>query len=154
MLGENVNDTAGDDAKLSKSFELGANHVFNHYKQKIAEEVRRITSKRGVDIVFEHVGSATWDDSVRSLRPGGTLVTCGATSGPEATFDIRVLFSRQLSFLGSYMGTMADFHAVIPHIFTGELKPVVDRTYPLNEVRAAHDRLQKSEQFGKIVLIP
>src|SRR6185437_3013164 len=105
MLGATVIATAGDEAKLEKSRELGADHTINHYKQKIAEEVRRITAKRGVDIVFEHVGAATWDDSVRSLRPGGTLVTCGATTGPEAKFDIRVLFSRQLSFLGSYMGT-------------------------------------------------
>ena len=154
MLGATVIATAGDDAKLQKSRELGADHTINHYKQKIAEEVRRITSKAGVDIVFEHVGAATWDDGVRSLRPGGTLVTCGATTGPEAKFDLRVLFSRQLSFLGSYMGTMGDLHRVLPHIFSGKLKAVVDRTYPLSEARAAHERLEKSEQFGKIVLNP
>lgn len=154
MLGGTVIATAGDEAKLDKSRELGADHTINHYKQKIADEVRRITAKRGVDIVFEHVGAATWDDSVRSLRPGGTLVTCGATTGPEAKFDIRVLFSRQLSFLGSYMGTMGDLHEVLGHIFSGRLKPVVDRTYPLSEARAAHERLQHSEQFGKIVLNP
>jgi len=154
MLGATVIATAGDDAKLQKSRELGADHTINRYKQKIAEEVRRITSKIGVDVVFEHVGAATWDGSVRSLRPGGTLVTCGATTGPEAKFDLRVLFSRQLSFLGSYMGTMGDLHAVLPHIFSGRLKPVVDWTYPLSEARAAHERLEKSEQFGKVVLNP
>ena len=154
MLGATVIATAGDEAKLQKSRELGADQTINHFKQKIAEEVRRITSKAGVDIVFEHVGAATWDDSVRSLRPGGTLVTCGATTGPEAKFDLRVLFSRQLSFLGSYMGTMGDLHAVLAHIFSGKLKAVVDRTYPLSEARAAHERLEKSEQFGKIVLNP
>jgi len=154
MLGATVIATAGEEAKLQKSREWGADHTIDHYKQKIAEEVRRITSKVGVDIVFEHVGSATWEDSVRSLRPGGTLVTCGATTGAEAKFDLRVLFSRQLSFLGSYMGTMGDFHQVLPHIFSGKLKPVVDRTYPLSEARAAHERLEKSEQFGKIVLNP
>jgi len=154
MLGATVIATAGDEAKLQKSRELGADHTINHFKQKIAEEARRITLKAGVDIVFEHVGAATWDDSVRSLRPGGTLVTCGATTGPEAKFDLRVLFSRQLSFLGSYMGTMGDLHAVLAHIFSGKLKAVVDRTYPLSEARAAHERLEKSEQFGKIVLNP
>ena len=154
MLGAVVIATAGDEAKLQRSRELGADHTINHYKQKIAEEVRRITSKVGVDVVFEHVGAATWDDSVRSLRPGGTLVTCGATTGPEAKFDLRVLFSRQLSFLGSYMGTMGDLYAVLPHIFSRRLKPVVDRTYHLSEARAAHERLEKSEQFGKIVLNP
>ncbi len=154
MLGATVIATAGDEPKLAKARELGADHTINHYKQKIAEEVRRITSKAGVDIVFEHVGAATWDDSVRSLRPGGTLVTCGATTGPEAKFDIRVLFSRQLSFLGSYMGTMDDLHEVLKHVFSGRLKPVVDRVFPLSEARAAHERLEKSEQFGKIVLNP
>jgi|SRR5690242_17403241 len=154
MLGATVIATAGDERKLQKSRELGADHVIDHYQQKIADEVRRITGKSGVDIVFEHVGSATWDDSVRSLRPGGTLVTCGATTGPEAKFDIRVLFSRQLSFLGSYMGTMGDLHQVLKHIFSGKLKAVVDRTFPLSEARSAHERLEKSEQFGKIVLNP
>ena len=154
MLGAAVIATAGDEPKLEKSRELGADHTINHYKQKIAEEVRRITSKAGVDVVFEHVGSATWDDSVRSLRPGGTLVTCGATTGPEAKFDIRVLFSRQVSFLGSYMGTMGDLHEVLKHVFSGDLRPVVDRVFPLSEARAAHECLEKSEQFGKIVLNP
>jgi len=154
MLGATVIATAGDERKLQKSRELGADHVIDHYQQKIADEVRRITGKSGVDIAFEHVGSATWDDSVRSLRPGGTLVTCGATTGPEAKFDIRVLFSRQLSFLGSYMGTMGDLHQVLKHIFSGKLKAVVDRTFPLSEARSAHERLEKSEQFGKIVLNP
>jgi NADPH:quinone reductase-like Zn-dependent oxidoreductase len=100
------------------------------------------------------VGQATWDESVRSLRPGGKLVTCGATTGFEAHFDIRVLFAKQLSFLGSYMGTMGDLHAVLKHIFSGKLKPVVDKTFPLREARAAHERLEKSEQFGKIILNP
>ena len=154
MLGATVIATAGDEGKLQKSRELGADHVIDHYQQKIADEVRRITGKSGVDIVFEHVGSATWDDSVRSLRPGGTLVTCGATTGPEAKFDIRVLFSRQLAFLGSYMGTMGDLHQVLKHIFSGKLKAVVDRVFPLSEARRAHERLEKSEQFGKIVLNP
>lgn len=154
MLNARVIATAGDEAKLEKSRELGADYSINHYKQKIADEVRKITAKAGVDIVFEHVGAATWEDSVRSLRPGGTLVTCGATTGPEAKFDLRVLFSRQLSFLGSYMGTMGDLHEVLRHIFAGRLKPVVDRTFPLKEARAAHERMEKSEQFGKIVLNP
>jgi NADPH:quinone reductase-like Zn-dependent oxidoreductase len=154
MLGASVIATAGDEAKLEKTRELGADYTINHYKQKIADEVRRITSKAGVDIVFEHVGAATFDDSVRSLRPGGTLVTCGATTGPEAKFDIRVLFTRQLSFLGSYMGTMGDLHQVLKHVFSGKLQPVVDRAFPLSEACSAHERLEKSEQFGKIVLNP
>ncbi|MCU1284744.1 MAG: Alcohol dehydrogenase, zinc-binding protein [Acidobacteriales bacterium] len=154
MHGARVIATAGDEAKMDKSRELGADYTINHYKEKISDEVKKITAKAGVDIVFEHVGQATWDESVRSLKPGGKLVTCGATTGFEAHFDIRVLFAKQLSFLGSYMGTLGDLHSVLKHIFSGKLKPVVDKTFPLREARAAHERLEKSEQFGKIVLNP
>ena len=146
--------TAGDEAKLEKSRELGADYVINHYQQKIADEVKKITSKAMCDIVFEHVGKATWTESMKSLKPGGNLVTCGATTGPEANFDIRFLFARQLSFLGSFMGTMGDFHEVMKHIFSGKLKAVVDKSFPLREAGAAHERLEKSEQFGKVVLNP
>ena len=152
MLGATVIATAGDDAKLQKSRELGADHTINHYKQKIADEVRRITSKAGVDVVFEHVGASTFDDSVRSLRPGGTLVTCGATTGAEAKFDLRVLFSRQLSFLGSYMGTMGDLHEVLKHVFSGKLKPVIDRTFPLSEAPLAIHQLHDGGARGKFVI--
>ena len=152
MLGAEVITTAGDERKLAKARELGADHTIDHYKQKIAEEVRRITNKQGVDIVFEHVGIATWPDSVRSLKPGGTLVTCGATTGYEATLDLRVLFAKQIGLLGSYMGGMGELLEVLKHVFAGKLKPVVDRTFPLSETRAAHEYLKKSEMFGKVVL--
>jgi len=146
--------TAGDEKKLDKARELGADHGINHYQQKISEEVRKLTNKEGVDIVIEHVGAATWDESVKCLKPGGILVTCGATTGPNVGFDLRFLFSRQLSLLGSYMGTMGELYEVLSHIFAGRLKPVVDRTFPLKEVRAAHEYLEKSQMFGKVVLNP
>jgi NADPH:quinone reductase-like Zn-dependent oxidoreductase len=146
--------TAGDDRKMAKARELGADHVINHYQQKISEEVRKITNKEGVDIVLEHVGPATWDESLRSLKPGGVVVTCGATTGPQVGFDLRFLFSRQLSILGSYMGTMGELHEVLKHVFSGKLKPVIDRIFPLSEVRAAHEYMEKSAMFGKIVLKP
>ena len=146
--------TAGDEAKLAKGRQLGADHTINHYTQKISEEVRKLTFKRGVEIVLEHVGAATWEESMKSLAPGGKLVTCGATTGPEAKFDIRFLFSRQLSFLGSYMGNMGELHQVLKHVFNGKLKPVVDKAFPLKEAAAAHTYLEKSEQFGKVVLVP
>jgi NADPH:quinone reductase-like Zn-dependent oxidoreductase len=146
--------TAGDDRKMAKARELGADHVINHYQQKISEEIRKITNKEGVDIVLEHVGPATWDESLRSLKPGGVVVTCGATTGPQVGFDLRFLFSRQLSILGSYMGTMGELHEVLKHVFSGKLKPVIDRTFPLKEARAAHEYMEKSAMFGKIVLIP
>jgi NADPH:quinone reductase-like Zn-dependent oxidoreductase len=146
--------TAGDENKLERGRALGADYGINHYKQKISEEVRKITNKEGVDIVIEHVGAATWGESVKSLKPAGTLVTCGATTGPSAAIDLRFLYSRQLSILGSYMGTMGELYEVLGHVFAGRLKPVVDRTFPLKEARAAHEHLEKSQMFGKIVLVP
>jgi NADPH:quinone reductase-like Zn-dependent oxidoreductase len=144
--------TAGDEKKLEKAHALGADFGINHYTQKISQEVRKITNKEGVDIVVEHVGTATWDESMKSLKPGGTIVTCGATTGLNAAFDLRFLFSRQLNFLGSYMGTMSELREVLGHVFAGRLKPVVDRTFPLQEARAAHEYMENSQMFGKIVL--
>ncbi len=154
MFGAQVIATAGNESKLDQARELGADHVINHFQQKISEEVKKVTNKAMCDIVFEHVGKATWTESMKSLKPGGCLVTCGATTGPEASFDIRFLFTRQLSFLGSFMGTMGEFHEVMKHIFSGKLKPVVDKSFPLREAAAAHTRLEKSEQFGKVILNP
>jgi len=149
-----VSTTAGDDRKMAKARGFGADHVINHYKQKISQEVRSITNKEGVDVVLEHVGPATWEESLKSLKPGGTLVTCGATTGPQVGIDLRFVYSRQLSVLGSYMGTMGELHEVLKHVFSGTLKPVVDRTFPLAEARQAHEYMEKSQMFGKIVLNP
>jgi NADPH:quinone reductase-like Zn-dependent oxidoreductase len=146
--------TAGSDEKLEKARALGADHGIHHYKQKISEEVRKITNKEGVDIVIEHVGAATWDESIKSLKTGGKLVTCGATTGPNVAIDLRHLFARQLTLLGSYMGTMGELHEVLRHVFAGRLKPVVDRAYPLSDIRAAHEYLESSQMFGKIVVNP
>jgi NADPH:quinone reductase-like Zn-dependent oxidoreductase len=144
--------TASTGEKLEKAKQLGADHCINHKSQKIRDEVRRITNKRGVDVVFEHVGTATWDDSIASLAPSGRLVTCGATTGFDAKIDLRFLFSRQLSLLGSYMGTKSDLHTVMKLVAAGRLKPVVDRVFPLAEAAAAHAYLESSSQFGKVVL--
>jgi len=146
--------TAGDEKKLEKARVLGADHGINHYQQKISEEVKKLTEKEGVDIVVEHVGAATWEESMKCLKPAGTLVTCGATTGPSASFDLRFLYSRQLSLLGSYMGTMGELYDVLGHVFAGRLKPVVDRTFALKDIRAAHDYMEKSQMFGKVVLNP
>jgi NADPH:quinone reductase-like Zn-dependent oxidoreductase len=146
--------TAGDDHKTQRARELGADEVINHYTQKISDEVKRITSKEMCDIVIEHVGQATWGESMKSLKPGGAIVTCGATTGPKVDLDLRFLFSKQYSFLGSYMGTMGDLHEMLKHVFSGKIKGVVDSTFPLAEARAAHERMEKSQMFGKIVLKP
>jgi NADPH:quinone reductase-like Zn-dependent oxidoreductase len=146
--------TAGDERKMERARELGADHVIDHYKQKISEEVRKLTNKEGVDIVIEHVGQATWEESMKSLKAAGTLVTCGATTGPKADMDLRFLFSRQLALLGSYMGTMSELYEVLGHVFAGRLKPVIDHTFPLQDIRAAHEYMEHSQMFGKIVLNP
>ena len=152
FFGARVITTAGSDAKLEKARKLGADYVINHKTQKIREEVRRITNKRGVDVVFEHVGAATWDDSLASLALAGRLVTCGNTTGYDAKLDLRFLFSRQLSLLGSYMGVKSELHTIMKLVSTGRLKPVVDRVFPLQEAAAAHTYLESGQQFGKVVL--
>lgn len=152
FFGARVIASAGADEKLEKARQLGADHTINHKSQKIREEVRRITGKRGVDVVFEHVGTATWEDSLASLAPSGRLVTCGATTGFDAKIDLRFLFSRQLSLLGSYMGTKTELHTVLKLVAAGRLKPVVDRIFPLAEAAAAHSYLESGQQFGKVVL--
>jgi NADPH:quinone reductase-like Zn-dependent oxidoreductase len=146
--------TAGGEAKLARARELGADHVIDHYRGDIAAEVRKITGKRGVDVVFEHVGVATWPKSLESLAPAGRLVTCGATTGYDARLDLRYLFSKQWSLLGSFMGAMGELHRVLQFVFRKQLKPVIDRVYPLSEIRAAHERLENKEQFGKVIVKP
>jgi NADPH:quinone reductase-like Zn-dependent oxidoreductase len=146
--------TAGGEAKLELARRLGADHAVDHYRQDIAAEVRRITDRRGVDVVFEHTGAATWPHSVRSLAKGGRLVTCGATSGGAVNLDVVFLFARQQTLLGSYMGTLGELHEVLKFVFRGLLKPVIDTVYPLAEIRAAHQRLENKEQFGKVVVLP
>ncbi len=152
FFGARVIATAGSEVKLEKSKQLGADEVINHATMEIDREVRRLTVNRGVDVVIEHVGTATWDKSVRSLAPGGRLVTCGATTGYDAKIDLRFLFSRQLSLLGSYMGTKGELRTVLKLVAQGRLKPVVDKVFRLEECAAAHQYLEEGKQFGKVVL--
>jgi len=152
VAGARVIATAGSEAKLQKARELGAGDWIDHSKQDIAQEVKRLTNRRGVDVVFEHVGAATWEKSIRSLAPGGRLVTCGATTGYDGKIDIRYLFTRHLSILGSFMGSKAELYAVLELFERGLLKPVIDRVLPLEKCAEAHSRLENREQFGKIVL--
>lgn len=152
LHGARVIATAGSDDKLARARELGAFEVVNHAADDFAAAVRRLTEGRGVDIVVEHVGTATWDKSLRCLSRGGRLVTCGATTGHDARVDLRFLFARQWSLLGSYMGQKAELLRAAELFFAGELMPAVDRVYPLAEAAEAHRRLESREAFGKIVL--
>jgi NADPH:quinone reductase-like Zn-dependent oxidoreductase len=150
--GARVFATAGTDDKLAKARQLGAAEVINHTTQDLPARLREFTNGRGVDVVVEHVGTATWDRSLKCLARSGRLVTCGATTGHDAKLDLRVLFVRQLSLLGSYMGRKAELLRAAQFFFAGELRPVVDRTYPLADAADAQRRLEAREQFGKIVL--
>lgn len=138
--------------KIQRTEALGAEAVFDHYAGDYAREARQLTDGRGVDIVIEHVGEATWSRSVRALAPGGRLVTCGATTGPRAAIDLHHLFARQLSLLGSYMGTFAELRAAAALLFDGRVQPVIDARFPLRDAAAAQQRLEQKAQFGKIVL--
>jgi NADPH:quinone reductase-like Zn-dependent oxidoreductase len=152
FFGARVIATAGSDEKLEKAKQIGADEAIHHGIMPIAKEVRRLTSNHGVDVVFEHVGTATWDESIKSLAPAGRLVTCGATTGYDARIDVRFLFTRQLSILGSYMGNKSELRTVLSLVAQGRLKPIVDKVWPLHDCIAAHNYLEKGKQFGKVVL--
>jgi NADPH:quinone reductase-like Zn-dependent oxidoreductase len=139
-------------AKMAHCRSLGAEDAFDHYADDFSRQVRAATGGRGADIVVEHVGEATWDRSVRSLASGGRLVTCGATTGARGAIDLRHLFARQLSLLGSYMGTFADLRQAAPLFFDGVLAPVIDEVFPLARAADAQRRLETKGQFGKVVL--
>jgi NADPH:quinone reductase-like Zn-dependent oxidoreductase len=151
MHGARVIATAGT-AKLEKAAILGADAVLDHYKQDVAKEVKALTRSRGVDIVVDHVGQATWASSMRSLAKGGRLVTCGATTGPEVKMDLRFLFMKQQSILGSTMGSRGDMLRILDHVKAGKLRPVMDSVFPFTEVAAAHQHLESGRQFGKVIL--
>ena len=152
LLGARAIVTSSDDAKLAAAKRLGADVMLNHRTQKVAQEVRALTNKRGVDVVVENVGAATWEESLRCLRRGGRLVTCGATSGPLVNLDLRRLFWHHWSLLGSTMGNAAAYAEVVRRLGQGELRPIVDRVYPAAEIRRAYERLAKGEQLGKVVV--
>ena len=152
VAGARVIATAGSELKLQKAKELGADDVFLHTIKHWSREVKRLTERRGVDVVVEHVGEATWQESLASLAVGGRLVTCGATTGYDGRIDLRYLFSRHLSILGSYMGSKAELYSVLDLVNRGLVKPVIDTVMPLEKASDAHARLEKREQFGKIVL--
>ena len=149
--GARVIATAGT-TKLEKARALGADFVLDHYQQDVAKEVKQITDGRGVDTVVDHVGSATWQASLRSLSKGGKLVFCGATTGPQVSLDLRFLYIRQQSILGSTMGSRGDLFQVMRLVEQGKLRGVVDTVFPFTEVAQAHEHLESGRHFGKVIL--
>ena len=146
--------TSSDDSKLARARELGADHTLNHRDVEVGKAIRQQTGKRGVTVVIDNVGEATWTQSLIALGRGGRLVTCGGTSGPMVTTDVRRLFWNQWNIMGSTMGNDAEFEAVTAELSAGRLLPVVDAVFPLEQGRAAFERMAAGAQFGKIVITP
>ena len=152
LVGAKTIVTSSSDAKLHAARELGADVALNHRTQNVAQEVRALTGKQGVEVVVENVGEATWDTSLRVLGRGGRLVTCGATTGPKVAIDLRRVFWHHWTIMGSTLGNLAEYAEIVRRLGRGELRPVVDRVYPLAEARVALERLAQGEQFGKIAV--
>lgn len=152
LFGCTVIATASTEKKLKHAESLGADHLINYEKTDFSKEVKKITNNIGADVVFEHVGKATWEKSILSTRTGGRIVTCGATTGGDAITDIKHLFFRQIQILGNMMGPKGDLFKILDFINKKKLKPIVDKVLPLAEAKEAHRMMEGREQFGKIVL--
>jgi len=152
LYGARVITTASSEDKLAKARELGADETINYTREDWPKEVKRLTNGRGVDVVFEHTGAATWPGSIVSLKKGGRLVTCGATSGFDARTDLRHVFYRHLTILGSMMGSKSDLLSAMKFIESGQIRAVIDRIFPLADARQAHELMEDRAQFGKLVL--
>ena len=154
LRGARVITTASTGEKLEKARELGADEAINYTQADWPKEVRRLTDRKGVDVVVEHTGAATWPGSISSLKNNGRLVTCGATSGYDARTDLRQVFYRHLNILGSFMGSKAELLEALKFVREGKIRAVVDRVLPLSEARQAHEVIENRAQFGKVVLKP
>jgi NADPH:quinone reductase-like Zn-dependent oxidoreductase len=152
LQGVRVLATASSDEKLAKARKLGADVVINHAREDVAAAVKAATGKAGVDVVVDHVGEATFETSLKLLKKGGRVVTCGATSGPRLSADLRLIFFKSLAILGSTMGSLGEMHRVWKLFTSGMLRPVIDRVVPLARVADAHEALETRLAFGKIVL--
>ena len=151
LWGATVIATAGSKEKMARALALGADQAIDYRSADFVAETRKLSGKRGVDVVFEHVGGETFERSLRLLARGGRLVTCGATSGAEVTVNLRLVFLKLLSILGSTMGSLAELREIMRHVDAGRLQPVVDRVLPLAEIAEGHRVLESREAFGKVV---
>jgi NADPH:quinone reductase-like Zn-dependent oxidoreductase len=151
-LGARVLATSSSDAKLERAREVGADATVNHATEDVGATVKEVTDGRGVDVVVEHVGEATWKSSLQAVRVGGRIAVCGATTGPNPPAQLHRVWWKQLTIVGSTMGTRADFEAVYELVKSGRAKPAVDTVFPLTDAHAAHERMEAGEHFGKIVL--
>jgi NADPH:quinone reductase-like Zn-dependent oxidoreductase len=144
--------TSSSDAKLSRAKDLGADHTINYRQADVVQTVKDLTSGRGVDIALDTVGAATWSANFATIRRGGRIVICGVTTGPKAETNLQALYWKQLTVLGSTMGSDEDFRRMLAAVAAARLKPVIDCVEPLENIRKAQQKMEKAEQFGKIVL--
>jgi zinc-binding alcohol dehydrogenase/oxidoreductase len=151
-LGARVLATSSSDAKLEQARELGADAVVNHSSGDVAAVAKEVTDGAGIDVVIEHVGEATWQTSLAVVRPAGRVVVCGATTGPNPPAQLHRIWWKQLTIYGSTMGTKDDFEGAYDLVAAGRARPVLDEVFPLSEARAAHERMERGDQFGKIIL--
>jgi NADPH:quinone reductase-like Zn-dependent oxidoreductase len=154
LRGARVITTASSDDKLAKAREWGADETINYTRDDWPKEVRRLTNRKGVDVIVEHTGAATWPGSIAALKNNGRLVTCGATSGFDARTDLRQVFYRHLTLLGSFMGSKGELLEAMKFVRAGKIRAVVDRVLPLSEARQAHELVENRGQFGKVILKP
>jgi NADPH:quinone reductase-like Zn-dependent oxidoreductase len=152
VFGARVIATTGSEEKAKRAKELGADHVIDYSKQDFVAETKKLTERRGADVVIEHVGGETFTKSILAARWGGRVITCGATTGFTPEIDLRQIFFRQVEVRGSTMGSKADLHKVLALVREGKLRPVVDRVFSLWDARAAHEHLAARKAFGKVVL--
>jgi NADPH:quinone reductase-like Zn-dependent oxidoreductase len=150
-LGCTVITTVGSDDKAAKARALGADHVINYRTDRFEGVVRRLTGKKGVDVVFEHTGADTWNGSLLSLKRGGRLVTCGATSGPSGTINLMQLFQQQYRIIGSFGSPLSALGRALDRIAAG-VRPVIDTVYPLEQFRDGLARLESRDVFGKLIV--
>lgn len=152
QMGTHVIVTSSSDEKLAMARNWGADHGINYLKSDFAKETRALTAKRGVDVVVDCVGGDSWANSLASLAKGGRLVTCGATAGAFPQTDLRRIFWNHLSIFGSTMGSREEFRQILNFLRNTQIRPIIDQLFPLSETAAAHQRMERGEQFGKIVL--
>jgi NADPH:quinone reductase-like Zn-dependent oxidoreductase len=152
LLGARTVVTSGSDTKLEAARKMGAEAVLNHRKADVVAEVRKLTGGQGADVVVDSAGEQSWPMSLRSLRRGGRLVVCGATTGPIISLDLRRLFWHQWTILGATLGSRREYSEILELAHAGKLWPVVDQVVPLDEAQSAFERLQRGEQLGKLVI--
>ena len=152
LMGARVITTVGTDDGIAKSKDIGADEVINYRSTDFVEEIRRLTDKRGVDVVFEHIGGEVFEKSLTVIRKGGRLVTCGATTEYVGKVDLRYVYSRHLTIFGSFMGTKAELLEALKFFEQAKLFPVIDKVFPLSQAAEAQRRMEERKHFGKIVL--